>query len=50
LDSLLGSYADLDGYPIIAGQYASAIPEHCGGVLLLAGGALLALRRRRMSP
>ena len=48
--SLLGSYADLDGYPIITGQYASAIPEPCGGVLLLVGGALLALRRRRRSP
>ena len=45
--SLIGSYVDIDGNPIIAGQYASTVPEPCGGVLLLVGGAALGLRRRR---
>ena len=46
--SLIGSYVDLDGNSIIAGQYASAIPEPTAGLLLLMGVAALALRRRRV--
>ena len=46
--SLIGSYVDLDGAPIIAGQYASAIPEPSSALLLLLGGAVLGLWRRRV--
>ena len=46
--SLIGSYVDLDGNPIIAGQNASAIPEPATGLLLLVGVAAIALRRRRI--
>ena len=45
--SLLGSYVDLDHNPVIAGQYESVIPEPSSGLLLLVGGALLALRRQK---
>ena len=48
--SLLGSYVDLDHNPVIAGQYESVIPEPSSGLLLLVGGALLALRRRKFKP
>ena len=44
--SLLGSYVDLDHNPVIAGKYESLIPEPSSALLLLVGGALLAMRRR----
>ena len=44
--TLLGSGINLEGGAVTVG----AIPEPCDGVLLLVGGALLALRRRRRSP
>ena len=48
--SLLGSYVDLDHNPVIAGRYESLIPEPSSALLLLVGGALLALSRRRVNP
>ena len=44
--TLLGSGINLEGGAVTVG----AIPEPCGGVLLLVGAALLALKRRRLSP
>lgn len=44
--SLLGSYVDLDHNSVIAGRYESSTPEPATALLLLVGGALLALRRR----
>ncbi|MBQ6010277.1 MAG: PEP-CTERM sorting domain-containing protein [Kiritimatiellae bacterium] len=46
--SLLGSYVDLDHNPVIAGRYESLVPEPSGALLLLVGGALLALWRRTL--
>ena len=45
--TLLGSYVDLDHNPVIAGRYESLIPEPSSALLLLVGGALLALGRRK---
>ena len=47
--TLLGSYVDLDRNPVIAGRYESLIPEPSSARLLLVGGALRALRRRRLA-
>ena len=46
---LLGSAIDLDGGPMIVGggAWEGATPEPASGLLLLVGGALLALRRQR---
>ena len=62
-DAVSGKEKAANSVPLSAGGHMSphvitsagsdpnaAIPEPCGGVLLLIGGALLALRRRRMSP
>ena len=46
--SLLGSYVDLDHNPVIAGRYESLVPEPSSALLLLVGGALLALRRKHL--
>ena len=46
--SLLGSYVDLDHNPVITGKYESLIPEPSSALLLLVGGALLALLRRAL--
>ena len=42
---LVGSAIDIDGGPMIVGS-GSATPEPSSALLLLVGGALLALRRR----
>ena len=46
--SILGSYVDLDHNPVIAGRYESLVPEPSSALLLLVGGALLALRRKHL--
>lgn len=47
--SLLGSAMDLDGGAMVVGG-GLAIPEPSGGVLLLLGMSVLALKRRRAEP